>query len=304
MTKPISLEGKAQLAGRFMIKAVKADGTERVLADWFDNLILDSGLNRAGTGGIINGIAVGTGTSTPIATQTALDALVAYTTTTTGSDVSGQDLTNLFMYLRRTYRFGAGVAAGNLTEIGAGWSSTSMFSRTLIKDGGGNPTTITVLSDEYLDVTYELRVYWPTTDTTTVLNISGTNYTITGRPDLVGSWGSSGGLPSFWGVGVNNANYATPMVYNATAMGDTATGPTGTYLGNPTDQSYDVAYVNNSLKRTVKITCGLSGITSTFNFIRVYTQLGIHKFYFSPSIPKTNANIFTFKYDIAWARKT
>lgn len=304
MTEELKLNGTMQLAGRFHIKAVNKDGSERILADWFDNLILDSGLNRVGSGGVFIGVAVGTGTTTPAVTQTALVNQVAYTSTQTGTDVSGSDVSGGFMYLRRTYRFGAGSAAGNLTEVGAGWASGQMFSRTLIKDGGGNPTTITVLSDEYLDVTYEIRIYWPTTDSVATINISGTNYTVTCRADIVGSWnGSSGGILAFAGGGVTNAKPSDPMVYNATSIGDIQTAATGTFLGYFYDQTFDTAYANNSYKRTIKQVISLNAVTSSFNLIRVYTTIGMHKIHFNPSIPKTNANIFTFKFDIAWARK-
>ena len=149
------------LAGFYKLVATNSKGQTRVVADWFCNLILDAGLNRLGTGGIIDRISVGSGNSTPTAGQTALDTLVATTTTAVGGGVNSYDsVGNTYAFSRSTYRFATGVATGNLTEVGAGWSG-GLFSRALIKDGGGVPTTVTILSDETLDVIYELRVYVP-----------------------------------------------------------------------------------------------------------------------------------------------
>ena len=90
------------------------------------------------------------------------------------------------------YHFAIGAAAGNLSELGVGWASsgTTLFSRALILDSGGTPTTITVLSDEYLYVTYEHRFYPSETDATGSIvftgNIGGT-YTYTLRPAQIDS---------------------------------------------------------------------------------------------------------------------
>lgn len=127
----------------------------------FHNLVLDAGLDRLSVGSAIGRVCVGSGNSTPVVTQTSLDAFIASTTTTQGSDAGGKQIITepYYYWARRTYRFGEGVAAGNLSEIGLGWTNTNLFNRALIKDASGNPTTITVLADEFLDVVVELRFY-------------------------------------------------------------------------------------------------------------------------------------------------
>ena len=42
--------------------------------------------------------------------------------------------------------------------------ANQLFSRALIRDGAGNPTTLTVTAIDILTVTYQLRLYRPTTD--------------------------------------------------------------------------------------------------------------------------------------------
>lgn len=109
----------------------------------------------------IDRCCVGTGNSNSVVTQTSLDTFKASTTTTQGAIEAGIQVTTLpyYMWLRSTYRFGEGVAAGNISEIGLGWANANLWNRALVKDSNGNPTTITVLADEYLDVITEIRVY-------------------------------------------------------------------------------------------------------------------------------------------------
>ena len=155
----------------------------------FDNLILDAGLNRLGTGGVANCCQVGTGTSAPAVTDTTLQAYLVGTSTiqadSAQSYVAGPPA---YVTMSRTFRFGTGVAAGNLTEVGVGWAtaSGSLFSRARIVDGGGSPTTISVLSDETLDVVYTLRAYVPA-DATGSVTLAGTSYGYTMRWAGVGS---------------------------------------------------------------------------------------------------------------------
>ena len=116
----------------------------------------------------------GTGNSTPVVSQTILDNQTGVSSS--GIETYGSTTSSPYYgYKIFTFRFNQGIAAGNISEIGVGWSGTTplqLFSRTLIKDINGDPTTITVLADETLDVIYELRLYAPETD----LIVSGLDY--------------------------------------------------------------------------------------------------------------------------------
>ena len=162
----ITMQHETQCAGWFKIEATRPDGTRRVLADWFPNLILNGGLDRMGANpDYLSWCQVGSGSTAPVAAQTALVNRIAGTSTQQNNVSGAQASAPYYGWYRRTYRFAQGVAAGNLSEVGVGWATSgSLFSRALILDGGGSPTTITVLSDEVLDVTYELRRY-PGTET-------------------------------------------------------------------------------------------------------------------------------------------
>lgn len=181
---------KTKIQGFYKIEAFKKtkSGKEygrRLVADWFPNLIVDAGMNRIATAAFYGMCRVGADNTAPTVADVNVGSLVAAT-----SDY--YDITNgvnstspYYVWYQFIYRFGEGVAAGNLSEVAVGNYSVSfyMFSRALILDTYGSPTTITVLSDEYLDVTYEFRYYPLETDVTGTMvftgNIGGTyDYTL------------------------------------------------------------------------------------------------------------------------------
>ncbi len=148
----------------FKLVVRKAD-TDEIVHETpeFHNLVLTTGLARMAVGTWIDRCCVGTGNSNPVASQVALDSFLASTTTTaTGaSNTGGIQVTTapFYWFGRSIWRFAVGVATGNISEIGLGWGNSNLWNRALVKDIEGNPTTITVLADEYLDVISEVRVY-------------------------------------------------------------------------------------------------------------------------------------------------
>lgn len=129
----------------------------------FHNIVLTTGLKRMAVNTWIDRCVVGTGNSTPVSSQVALDNFLASTTAqATGiTNDGGIQVTTepYYWFGRRTWRFAIGVATGNISEVGLGWGNSNLWNRALVKDINGNPTTITVLADEYLDVISEVRVY-------------------------------------------------------------------------------------------------------------------------------------------------
>lgn len=155
----MNFSAQVQVGARFKCVVHKGDGIATNETGWFHNLVLDSGLDQMSVGQWFDRVVVGSGNSTPVATQVRMDNFVASTTVATALS-SIESHTEPYWYgNRRTYRFGEGAAKGNLTEIGIGWGNDALWNRTLIKDLNGDPTTLTILEDEYLDVYVELRVY-------------------------------------------------------------------------------------------------------------------------------------------------
>lgn len=152
-----------KLTGRYKLTAGKADGSRRSLGE-FKNIILDAGLNRIGQGSSFFGVCqVGTGITEPSRTDTALTAYHRHTSTTVTSETT--NITNNDPYtatFSKTFRFPVGTITQDITEIGVGWGTTDgLFSKSLIKDLLGAPTSVTVFADEFLDVSYAVDIVPP-----------------------------------------------------------------------------------------------------------------------------------------------
>ena len=290
---------KFGLEGFYKIEAVKANGERRLLLDWFNNLILDAGLNRLGSGGAFNRCMVGTSSTAVLPGQTTLGAQIASTTTIEASS-NGVNLVSGYAWARRTFRFAVGTATGNITEVGVGWTATECFSRALTTDGGGDPVTITVLADEFLDVTYELRMHWPTVDISINGFVSSTEHSVVTRAAQVGSWSLATLIEN------GSRSDLTPpgqaFSYGAGALGDITLDAGGTPLNN-VNMTYAAPYVNNSLERLYRATFGLPNGDVDITNIKITTPFGNFKSSFSPVIAKRNTNSLSLDYRVSWSRR-
>lgn len=297
----LSASMKVELSGHFRMEAVRPDGSKRFLGE-FDNLITNTGLNQYGLDSpgtsIITGCAVGTGSTAPLNTNSNLVNQIAHTTNVQAA-VRNTVAASNYSFYRVTFRFAAGTATGNLTEVGIRSQTSStgpLFSRALILDGSGNPTSITVLSNEALDVTYELRLYHPTTDVTGVLNLGGTNYNYTIRRALSESpdWGWPD-LGVTLSRGGNNPAALTGGLVAANSI------PSGALTSSSTVTPQ--TYTTGNFFRDFQITFGLSAPTVSFTSVTMTTSMGFYQIAFSPVIPKTSSNILTLMVRLTWARR-
>lgn len=159
-----------QVKGRFKFEVIKSSG-ERKDFGWHDNIVLDQGLRALGRDNIWAQCSVGQGSSSPTPDQTQLDSLVASTSNVPegSSPTKGVNTLEGFWWIRKTFQFKEGQAAGRLTEVGLSTGKV-LFNRALIRDARGQNTTIVVLEDEVLEVAVELRFYAKTTATPGVFN--------------------------------------------------------------------------------------------------------------------------------------
>lgn len=237
--------------GIFHLEVRKASTNKVVRELRFKNLITDDGLDYMysapafayGWGYFMAACDVGTGNTTPQTYDQALSNYLASAGNLNGTDgysstsyVAASSPTPAYWSLVCKYQFSTGVAAGNLAEIairpygvsvGAG-----LFSRALIVDGSGNPTTITVLSDEILTVTYELRYYLDTSDHAFTVNLNGSPLTGTYRLYSIGSapganrtfrnsgngdytcYAYSGDIGTVTAAPTGSSTFITPSVYS------------------------------------------------------------------------------------------
>lgn len=295
----ITMQHETQCAGWFKIEAIRPDGTRRVLADWFPNLILDGGLDRMGANkDYLGWCQVGSGSTAPVATQTALVNRIAGTSTIQASVEGAQASAPYYGWFRRTYRFAQGVAAGNLSEVGVGWATSgSLFSRALILDGGGSPTTITVLSDEVLDVTYELRRYPGTVDLTGTVVLDGVTHNWVSRAASVTD-------QDRW-AGPGEMALDRAVAYNGNIGAVTALSPSGT-SGSLTATA--LAYSSGSYARATTVSAGLndSNLSGGIRSIVIYAYyfgVGRYQIQFNPAIPKDSTKVLTLTIQHSWARR-
>lgn len=294
------------VSGHFRIEArcpARYKGA-RVLAD-FPNLILNSGLTRLPQQGInsVGYIQLGTGTTPPVPTDTTLAAVSkVYSATATVTDSYVPGPPNYYQTIR-AYRAGPGVATGTFSEVGIGWNSgANLFSRALIVDGGGSPTTITVLSDEYLEVYYTFRFYPMLTDITGTTTISGSSYDWVLRSRLVGvdnreaSYLLTNGS---WSSNVGNAN-----IYQSTSTLGTITGsPSGSSsYANSSSVAYTAGNFYSDFSAVygpaTNVAGGVKCIDSCSSQSTVY---GMQQS-FTPVIPKTSTTVLTLTNRVTYAR--
>lgn len=293
----------ARVRGFYKFEAVRQDGSRRLLADWFPNILTNSGADYLGISqfsGPLTYCAVGSGNSTPVVTDTTLDTFVAATTTTNSTTHTAASSSPYFGTTTIQYNFPIGTATGNLSEVGVGPENSSsarlnLFSRALILDGMGNPTTITVLSSEALYVTFQINQYVPLSDVTGNVTISGTSYAYTLRAYFATS--------TTWAYQNDDApTLNLAAAYNGAIGSITSSGPSGTASSGTVSSN---SYSNGSSTLTGTITWGLAagnlaGGISAISFT-AGTSRGSYQIGFSPAIPKTSSQVLTLDVGTSWA---
>jgi len=295
------------MCGFYRLRAFRPDGRMRVDTGWFPNIITDWGLNaRGATGGVLDYAHVGSGSTAPAATDTTLETWVA-SSNTTQSDTGGTQTSTTPYYVWNTVtkRFGEGAAEGNISEVGmapTAGSTDPLFSRALVLDAGGSPTTITVLADEILDVSYELRHYPPTADGSFSVADGGTTYNVTTRASHVGNWGNGSLMDDKFD---NNKHQNSQGAYDG-GIGTVLEAPSGN--SDSASSSTSPAYLNNSLKQEYTVIWDLNDanfankIKSVQIHCGIWSQGGIYQAEFDPVIDKDSTKRLTIGMEIGWGR--
>lgn len=291
------------LGGRFAMVVTGPDGKRRSSTE-FNNLILNQGLDRlCGTAelNILSSCQVGAGSAAVLPGQRSLVSRIAGdgSPVRVGPIISsgGQRYTEW----RTTWRFNNGAAAGNIAEVGVGWATSGdvLFSRALVRDANGQPTTVTVLSDETLEVTYVLRVYFSTEDSLSTLNIDGVSHSVAVRPSRVDT-------PSAYGTPNAAVHYqASVTAYNG-PMGLITESPSGSFANaSPTKtlvQYSPGSFVAEASVRIPLTSGNLSGGIRSLSWSGGGGGIPTFQMQFDPAIPKTASQIFTFNMRVTMGR--
>lgn len=322
---------KVGLQGRYKLIRRKQDETIVQETEWSKNMIVDRGLNHIGGSDTVanpswglNGCQVGSGNTAPAAGQTTLQTYVAGTITVQATSSSiNAGASPPYTRIVTTWRFGAGVAAGNIAEVGIGIGTTAslgtvgsagrsdqpLFSRALIVDGGGSPTVITVLSDEFLDVVWEYTKYAPAADGTGNFTIVEDGipvnyaYTVRAASSLTSLDGWSTNrtsivLPTQGGVLGNVGSSAWDL--SLQPVFDNVSGGSGSLSNSHVGVG---AYVGGSFQRDSIQTFGLSNGNIVGGIDLLYINLDIVGWQMSvvPPIAKNSTQVLTITYRTSWA---
>lgn len=323
------IEHKSGMRGRykFVVGKTAPEGVESVSyeSDWVNNLITDLGLDLIATNeSYMQVCAVGTGNAVPNVSDVQLDSFLVSTTSVTGRQQGVNSTEPYAVWVRKTFRFNQGQAAGNISEVGIGSSASQLFSRALVLDGGGNPTSITVLPDEWLDVVYELTLEIDTTDVTGQVtlggNIGGT-YDFIFRPCLVTTLKSTTNTTSSrgWGFLSSSATQDNTMSNRLTNWGSDSDGGsftsdigpvTGQPSGNPIGgvgtgnrpSTLVLPYVPGSHEIVVRRTASLSQNNGNIRSMGFSVGIMHHQIQFDPPIPKTSSDVLVLDIAHRWGR--
>jgi hypothetical protein len=248
----------------------------------------------------LNNCQVGSGSNAPAFTNTGLQTFIASTANATSTINSTLSISPYYAERATVFRFAEGVAAGNLAEVGVGWSASNgfLFSRALILDGMGAPTTITILSDETLDVSYSFRFYPKLID-----DIGTTIFTgnIGGSYDWIFRAAQVGTVNWVTAAARLNMGIVTSALLKTGDIG-TITNEPGGIVATPTTAA--LSYVNDSFERGFTISAGLT-VANLVGGIRSFVAtFGIGKFQlqFDPAIPKTSSDLLSFVIKHSWGR--
>lgn len=305
---------------------------------WGKNIITLVGINALlGSGGISSWTVAGTSNATPSEANTVLGAYAGKQTTrpialvTTRQTNPASELYIRFVE-RTTFNPGAfGASSVNIAEVGKTFgqptlasvnAATQVFSRGLLVDSGGSPTTISVAPDEYLDIVWEFTIYVPYDTTGTVsLTIDGvpTNHTYFVRPVRLDGIGASDGyswsIPLTGAVGVTPLNimpimttepelYAKGFALSNTALTTPAATPTGTFLEATSHSSS--AYVANSKQRQYNAVWSLAAGNTPAPGVTIVTCIlnwpGFQVSY-SPAIAKTASKQLNLSFMLSFANR-
>ena len=315
----IKVHAETKLSGHYeKIEVLRADGSTKEEYAGFCNLIVDGGLSRLSVTGhnipVFNFCRVGTGSATPTESDNNLQAQIASTQSTTFSEQNNPELG--FAETTVQYTFALGAVQGNISEIATGWADSganTIFSRARVLDGNGNPTSITILADEILRVTWSHRRYWPSSDMTGSLNNTGNkggDYSWICRAAMVGSWKAGSmnlATMSLGTVVTGSGTVGYPAFYTGTrGLGDVSGRPNGVISSSNQFTATIVPSPPNAstLRLSFSTTQGnfATGINS-FKFGSAPPSAMEYQIEFTPPLIKTANDLMQVDFTHSWGRR-
>lgn len=285
------------------------------------NLITDFGWSRlsnlAASNANLTICQVGTSNTPPATTDTALGALLAQVTgNTTVVNGTGTDVNGNYTWSRITFAFAQGAVIGNVAEVGfkVVTEDSGVTSRSLVKDGLGNPAVIVCTAIDQLTVLYELRYYRSAFDVTTSLTIGGVSTTVIFRDAGTTSNGTGVSSTTIGGLSpthtVVNNHYGTGSTFGAVGVGVSGTATT-VAAAAVLNKVVTVNPTNTTVTFSTSV-IGTSAGNSTGGVLNALWQFGTPvnglgaygsaKANFSPIMPKDNTKTVQYSFSYVFTR--
>ena len=304
------------LYGEVKVIVKRADDTVRLDTGFFPNVITNLGLDAIGNDrNLFNFCAVGGGNSTPLNTNTKLDNFLAV-----GSQISSESKYDYdpvrdteFYKCSRTvgYRF-EGLDNKNISEVGLVGDYASgqhpAYTRTLIKNSAGEPTVITVLSGEILELQYRLWQVFDVKDKDQVVTamIDGVEVPFNVKIRLAGVGGKLGGSWSYAAV------VGAHLTFRGNSHHQFGTGELGEITGqnsgltNVYGLSWE-AYQPSTYKRKFYVNASITEAVHPIRSFLFFTGLGAYQVRFGTvdgdlPIDKTHQDILQLGFEMSWGR--
>lgn len=305
------------LSGRYKLEQYSEDGEIKFSSE-FNNLIMDDGLTMMGTfeaigtNGYMQWVALNSDNSEPTPDEGVEASDVEYrSNTTTGtwdtyieSPEQGGVLSRKFILpVLSSNRNFSSILVGMLFD-GAG---RRLFSRALIRDAQGEPTTITGLAGDVFVVTYNLE-FIPQGEASGTLELTGAKggtYEWSARPANIDSEGGSNNSLGRRLLAAMNA-VGTTSATNRTYTGDLgpSTGvPTGTVNTAVNDLVADVTSLAEEHRTLITYRNGNRAHPTTISCYVCRMGPFCYQIQFFPPIVKTNPGVLEFNFEIQWGRK-
>lgn len=308
------------LEGWFTVQAVKNGAVVRSRSfkkevGPFHNLITDLGLDRIGSQpstAVYRYCIVGTGTTAPAVTDTQLANFHGVVTTSSANwsvSVGTGPAPDYYSWMRNTWTSAIGaLGTVNLTEVGVGGANGNslLFSRELIRDGGGSPVSFPLTSDEQLRVIYELRMYPPLGDTPATVLVGATSHDTITRALNINTTSLSWHFVDMDSGDASQINFSASNVSQQAWSGDlaavTATNPGGTNLGTSTSVA-TAGYTNGNHYRDFSGTWGTTVGNGNIRTLMMRNNSTKWQVQYDPVIVKNNTQQLILNQRVSWARR-
>ena len=303
MTSIIKSLNSGRVKGHYRLEVRKVGTNNLKKVREFDNLITDHLLKvYSGKIDVIDMyFVVGTGTTPHKYTDLDLGNQIAYSKANSNSTIVINPTAPDYISARRfSTRFNTGAINNTITEVGITNSGNSrLCSASLILDDKGNPTSITIGADEYLDIFYELYYYPNLEETTGSFELDGNTYQYIAKPYKMNS-NAVNGVSSIYNVVASiydkNAKVeGLEYTYNGLSQKDC------TWLSvdeNPRKVTYTLELNEGNL--TDNLIGGVSLYTYSYSSDGYGKSNITHntRFIFTPAIPKDNTCSFKFTFEL------